>query len=149
MADAKPIYQAFLDETSELMWNQDYATYATRMQYPYRMRTAAKDTFNEVPEDSVACSRAFRENLTAMGAQAFHRICIQAEFETSNRIHGVHTTYILRGATELLPPFRTHLTLHFVDGIWLGGDVVAEIRNADISINAAPVSNVTSIKRAM
>lgn len=148
MPNAKAIYQTFLDETSSMIWDHDHAAYAARMKYPYRMHTAAKDTLNKTTADTEACSRSFRENLTSLGAQAYHRICNMADFETSGRILGTHTSYVLRGATALLQPFKSRLVLHLENGVWLGGDFLTEIRNADLKINSAIAANFPPIERA-
>lgn len=128
---ARDIYQAHLDIVGRALFAHDFDTVCAMMSYPSRMETVDAEIVLETPEDYIPSLEAFYDNIKALGAREYHRICRRAEFTSpaQDRIKGVHATYILSGAAPLLPPYENHMTLVLQDGRWLGAGIRAGVSN--------------------
>ncbi|MEL6585662.1 MAG: hypothetical protein AAFY65_16290 [Pseudomonadota bacterium] len=145
-ASAKDIYQAFLDETSRLVWNAEFDTLTRTMTYPHVIATKERDVTVEDGPALTVLATAFRANIGTLGATAYHRICRSASFRVgdANWIDGTHETYVLRGATTILEPFTGVMSLRHDGTRWLGAGIRSDVRNADICMNAPEILTTRS-----
>lgn len=125
MTDPKAIYQAHLDVVSSALWHRDFEAVSVMMHYPDTI--VAKDLTQrfDVPADNMHAARLMRESIARLGATAYHRICVMAEFVEGDqdRIVGRHRTYLLNGGTYVIPPFESDMTLRRVGARWLGAGI--------------------------
>lgn len=138
MFDPKSIYQAHLDRTSQALWARDDAVISETMGVPNEMYTEDTLVVMTKMEDVLKASADFRNHLDAQGATAYHRICQEAWFtdKRKNMIVGTHLTYILRGGTLLLDPYKSEQSLLLKDGVWKGIRICSGVRNQDCTINS-------------
>ncbi|GIT92276.1 hypothetical protein JANAI62_27330 [Jannaschia pagri] len=141
MDEARVIYQAFLDHTSQAAWDRDFETVADAMAYPHYIGTRGREVTVPDRASLITLARDFRDNLHTLGATAYYRICRGATFggDAQDQINGLHETFVLRGATMLLTPFTGTMTLILRNGTWHGAGIRSDVRNADLRINAAPL----------
>lgn len=130
MNDAMSIYQDHLDAVSRLIWAYDFDGVAALMTYPHELATARGVTVVDRPATMIDWARDFRENLTELGATAYHRVAVAAAIngESDDEISGFHRVYVLSGSTHLIEPYTSEATLKLHDGTWLGSGVRAVLR---------------------
>ncbi|WP_298431205.1 hypothetical protein [uncultured Jannaschia sp.] len=126
MRDARDIYQAHLDRVSEALWNGDFAAVADLKVYPHVIEIETGQVESLDREALLATTEAFRRSLGEIGASAYHRVCLLAEFapDDDDLIEGRHVTYVLRGGNYVAPPFECRMALRRIDGQWLSGRIV-------------------------
>lgn len=129
---APAIYQSWLDTLANAVWDRDYQTVAAAMSYPGKMITEDAELEFETPAQMVEATRAFRDNLSQLRADAYHRICVTAWFvgPDSARIDGTHVTYIMSGGRYVIDPFMNKMTLVWRNARWLGGGLRSGVRNS-------------------
>ncbi len=111
--NAPRIYQDYLDRVSSRMWDEDADGVAAMMTYPHVVHLPRADRIIDCAAAQERDVRAFRDELRAMGATAFHRLCRTAAVDPScvDRIVGRHTTYVMAGGGYLLPPYECEMSL--------------------------------------
>ncbi|MEM8881307.1 MAG: hypothetical protein AAGC82_11985 [Pseudomonadota bacterium] len=135
MSTAAELYQTWLDRMAEAIWWREWDVVSGAMIYPHKMETKDGEIAFHNPDDMVEAATDFREYLGRIGANAYLRVCNSADFaDEMQTIRGVHTTYILRGGSYLVPPFSNQMTLTHVDGLWLGAGIRAAVSNHLCSI---------------
>ncbi len=133
---AREIYQSFIDFAARALWDRRYEELAARLHYPHVIASQDSEVTVDTPACSVDLARSFRDNLSALRADAYHRVCLDAAFAGEDRIVGRHRNFVLRGALQLLPAYEGHLILlRDGQGDWLGAGNRSFIRNADIQIH--------------
>ena len=130
------IYQGWLDRIADALWSSDFSAVAAAMEYPHYMRTLDGEIWFDTQEKQVEAARDFRQYLTAMGAQAYMRLCAKASFVAGreDEILGMHTTYVLRGGTYVIPPYSNTMTLILRGDQWLGAGTSAACTNHHCTI---------------
>jgi len=133
---AAAIYQSWLDELASAVWDRRYEFVADAMIYPSKMITEDAELEFTEPEPMIEAARAFRENLSQMRADAYHRICVRAWFigDAATRINGEHVTYIMSGGRYVVEPFANEMTLVWDNARWLGGGIRSLVRNSRLMI---------------
>ncbi|MCU4654974.1 hypothetical protein N8I71_19210 [Roseibacterium sp. SDUM158016] len=132
---AGEIYQGFLDAVSHKMMARDYAAVAAGMCYPQTIETEDGLVSFDGPGMMEEAAASFGAFLGRMGATEYHRICDRADFAGGGtEIEGEHVTYILRGGTFVVPPYRNRMFLRFEDGAWRGAGIASAVRNRNCSI---------------
>lgn len=132
---AADIYQAFLDEISDHVLFGRAEAVAARMMYPQIMETRDGSARFDGPSQMIAAVSEFHRHLRSIGATEYHRICREASFlGAGDEISGWHTSYVMRGGTFLMEPFRSSMRLVRVDGVWLGAGNVSEALYRDVVI---------------
>ncbi len=140
--DAISIYQAHLDAVSEALWTRDFDRLLEHIHFPSFVETDDELLRIETPESYLPSVRSFRRKLDQHGATAYHRICLEAVFATDDptRIEGMHKTYALMGATQVMEPYLNQMTLVNMDGNWLGAGIRAATDNARWHIITHPMT---------
>ena len=130
--DAASIYQAHLDAVSEALWARDYDRLLEHIHFPSFVETDDEVLRIDTPESYLPSVKSFRRKLDQHNATAYHRICLEAVFATDDptRIEGMHKTYALSGATPVMTPYLSQMTLVHMDGKWLGAGIRAATDNA-------------------
>ena len=131
------IYQDWLDSIADAFWKSDFSAVADAMNYPHYMRTSDGEVYFDTPEKQAQAARDFRRYLVSMGAKAYMRLCAKAEFSPEHqdeKIRGIHTTYVLRGGTYVIPPYSNKMTLVLRQGRWLGAGTEAACSNHECTI---------------
>lgn len=132
---AEHIYQDWLDRVSALIMANDFEAVAANMHYPQTMATEDGVLAFENPAEMVEAAAAFRAFLARMGTTDYHRICESAVFEGGgDRISGEHTTYIVRGGSFAVPPYRNTMWLRFDGDRWLGAGIEAAVPNRTCTV---------------
>ncbi len=134
-AEAKRIYQDWLDSVSRDIMAGDVAAVAARMSYPQTMATLDGAVRFERPAEMEAAAAEFRASLRRMGAREFYRICDEAEFEPGDaRIAGRHTSHVLKGGSYVVPPYGSRMWLRLEGETWLGCGIEADMLHRDCTI---------------
>lgn len=132
MTIAHDIYQAHLDVVSDLQWRGDLDAVLDHMLLPKRIETADSVAVMENAADMRASLGSFHASMHRLGANAYHRVCLKAEFaaDDSEVILGVHRTYIMRGGQYVVAPYKAEMTLRRIDGQWRSASIRSGLRNA-------------------
>ena len=127
----KDIYQAHLDKAGQAILDYDFSTVLDMVHYPSFIET--DDVTLRIPdrESYLPSIKSLRDNLTKRGVTAYYRICREAVFahDDPNRIEGIHEVYALSGATPVLDPYLTQMSLILRDGAWLGAGLRSATSN--------------------
>jgi len=136
MQTAAEIYQEHLDMVSQAAWRGDMDAVSAAMAYPHVMYTDDSILRVRNAEDLKASASSFIDSLRRQGATAYHRVCRDADFTSSERtrIEGSHLVHVLNGGTYVTPPFPSSMTLLRVDGTWLGYGIKVSVRNSQITV---------------
>lgn len=134
--DPREVYQRNCDAVARAVWERDFPALRAETALPVRMITPDADV--TIPDDD-ALRRAMeelRDSLARLGASAFLRICKTAVYAPGDdtRIHGSHTTYVLRGANNVLPPYESRmLMVREADG-WKASDIFSHVSNRHMTV---------------
>lgn len=132
---ARDIYQAFLDECSRALMAAEYDALANSMVYPHRMETTDSLVCFDKPEEMVVAAEHFHEFLRAVGATDYNRVCDFASFEPKGDvIAGEHTTFILRGGSFAVEPYRNRMWMRRVEDDWRCSGIAASVSNRTCTI---------------
>ena len=127
----KYIYQAHLDKAGQAILDYDFSTVLDMVHYPSFIET--DDVTLRIPdrESYLPSIKSLRDNLTKRGVTAYYRICREAVFahDDPNRIEGIHEVYALSGATPVIEPCLTQMTLIHRGGKWLGAGLRSATSN--------------------
>lgn len=132
----REIYQTFLDDVSSRLWDGDAVGVARKLKYPHVIFLPETDRVISDPDEQTRDAKVFRDSLSTIGATAFHRLCRDARFDPANtdRIVGIHTTYIIGGGSYLNDPYDCAMSL-VLDGSqgWLADTIRVSIRNSSMA----------------
>lgn len=127
----KDIYQAHLDKAGQAILDYDFSTVLDMVHYPSFIET--DDVTLRIPdrESYLPSIKSLRDNFAKRGVTAYYRICREAVFahDDPNRIEGIHEVYALSGATPVLDPYLTQMSLILRDGKWLGAGLRSATSN--------------------
>ena len=140
MLSAKDIYQAHLDELGQAFWDMDFSTVLDMIHFPSFIETDDVTLHIPDPASYLPSLKSLRDNLSTRGVTAYHRICREAIFahEDPNRIEGIHEVYALSGATPVLEPYLTQMSLIHRDGKWIGAGLRTATSNKQWQIIKHP-----------
>jgi hypothetical protein len=134
-AEAKRIYQDWLDAVSRDIMGGDVAAVAARMAYPQTMATRDGAVRFERPAQMEAAAAEFGASLRRMGGRELVRICEEAAFEADGtRIAGRHTSHVLKAGSYVLPPYASRMWLRLDGETWLGDGIEADMLYRDCTI---------------
>ena len=127
----KDIYQAHLDTAGQAFWKVDFSKVLDMIHFPSFVEADDANLHMLTPESYLPSLKSLRDNLTKRGVTAFYRICREAIFahDDPNRIEGIHEVYALSGATPVLDPYLTQMSLIHRDGKWLGAGLRSATSN--------------------
>ena len=131
MTCPKDIYQAHINTVGQALWDRDFSTVLDHLHYPCIVETDDATLHIPTRESYLPSLKSLRDNLTRRGVTAYHRICREAVFthDDPNRIEGIHEVYALSGATPVIEPCPTHMTLIYRDEKWLGAGLCSATSN--------------------
>lgn len=140
--DAANIYQAHLDAVSHALWARDFDGLLEHIHFPSFVETDDEMLRIATPESYLPSVRRFRRKLDQHCATAYHRVCLEAVFASDDpdRIEGMHKTYALNGATPVMDPYLSQMTLMRKDGKWLGAGIRAATDNTRWQIINTPMT---------
>ncbi|WP_299817041.1 hypothetical protein [uncultured Jannaschia sp.] len=121
MPEAAEIYQRLADATSRAAWDRDFDALGQLTDYPYTFTSDRGTRVTHTFEEFRADVEAFRQSLATLGATAYHRVCLKAEYVegSPDRIDGTHRSYVLRGGSYLVDPYECAMELVRRNGLWL------------------------------
>lgn len=119
MRDPHEIYQEWLDTSSAALMDGDASGFVAGISLPFVMRTVAGATVLETEADLLHDAGNVIEALRSQNVTDFIRLVKQAHYLDEDTIEGWHTTYALRHATNVVPPFGSRVILRQIDGAWL------------------------------
>jgi len=132
---ATEIYQAFLDEGSRQIMAGEFEALAASMHYPQTMETSDSVLAFDGPEGMIEAVISFRDFLRNHGTTDYHRICDVAAFDTDGTtISGEHTTYIIKGGSFVVEPYRNRMILRLDGDTWRGAGISAAVLNRTCTI---------------
>jgi hypothetical protein len=125
------IYQHNLDEVARAIWDRDFEAALKHFAFPKHMATPDSDVTIRDAEAMIETLAQLRDSMARLGATAFLRICRDAVFDPSDetRIIGHHVSYVLRGGTNVLPPYTTRMLMTRHPEGWKSVDIVSEVSN--------------------
>ena len=130
--EVKGIVQAHLDLVSVALWERRWEAVADAVAYPHVIDTVDRSLTMHTREALIREVRLLRDNLDALAATAYHRICLRAELTDAGTIVGLNRTYILRGGSYVVAPYETTMTLVRSDPA-AGGDGAWRSSRATVS----------------
>lgn len=136
MSSAAAIYQDNLDAVTDALWRGDVPGILNHIALPNSMVTEdASYIINSIDEMTIVATE-FRDHLTSIGADGYHRLCLSARYVTDNRdmIIGLHETRMVNGGVCFGTPYLNRMTLLKRNGNWQGVMVEAETSNEDLTI---------------
>lgn len=143
MQSAKEIYQERMDIATNAFFNWDFEGVRKTLFFPTLIETDDKVVRLETWEDYFPWILGYRKKMDAYGVTSYHRICRQAMsgYMDSDRIEGIHETYILHKTTPVVEPYLVQATLIRSNGAWLSAASRASVDNPSWSIiaNKEPV----------
>jgi hypothetical protein len=126
--EAKRIYQAYLDLASDALWDERFEDMAACMEFPLVLK--ARDLTQRIanPEELHEVARITLDSMRRLGATAYHRVCLTADFLPGNPdvIIGRHRIFLLRGGTYVVDPYEGSAQLHRRAGQWRGAGIADE-----------------------
>ncbi|UWQ20356.1 hypothetical protein [Jannaschia sp. W003] len=129
----KAIYQQILDENSRFLWERDFDSMAAQWVLPAEIGAYDKVIEVETPADLKAFAADFRDNLDTMGATAYYRYGLGADYIDGGCIVGTHTVFAMRGAEVVIEPFGSEMTLLLQpDGLWKVKGIITQANLSDI-----------------
>lgn len=134
-APAASIYQAHLDAVGRAFWDRDWGSLSQYLAPQNSLRTLDTAYATRNHEEMRLSYQSLRDSIDIVGAQAYHRICLEAQFTDASqtRILGRHRTYILSGGTTVLEPYESDMTLELIDQRWLGVAIFGRFKNSDLT----------------
>ncbi len=133
---AEDIYQDNLDKVSEAVWSRDWERLVNQFGFPIVIRTLDTGSHFTLPSELTQTAKALRDSLELSGAQAYHRVCLRAQFDNPEQtiISGRHRTIALRGGSYVLPPFESDMRLELRGGHWLAISLFARVNNRNLTV---------------
>jgi len=140
MLSPKDIYQAQLDELGQAYWDMDFSKVLDMIHFPSFVETDDLTLHLPDRESYLASLISQRDNLTMRGATAYHRICRDAvvAHDDPHRIEGIHEVYALQGATLVMDPYLTQMSLVYKNGAWLCTGLRSATTNKNLKIVKHP-----------
>jgi hypothetical protein len=134
--NAMDIYQRNLDEVAQAIWEKNFEAALAHFAFPKHMATPDADVTIHEPEAMLQALAELRESLSRIGATAFLRICKEAVFDPrdEDRIIGSHVSYVLRGGTNVVPPYTSRMVLVRQPDGWKSVDIVSEASNRYLTV---------------
>ena len=113
MQAAQDIYEDHLDVVSKLQWQRAFDGVCARMHCPLRIETADTVAIIQTAQEMREPLEAFHASVVRLCAQAYHRVCLPAEFEPTHPQHiaGRHRTYIMKGGQYAVDPYEAQMDL--------------------------------------
>lgn len=135
MDRAGHIYQTFLDTVSDAVLAGDAAAVARRMAYPQTLKTNDGFLTVKTPDQMIAIVKDYHRFLLQLGTSDYHRVCDWAAMDADGgETTGEHMTYVVKGGSFALAPFRSRMVLRRVGDTWLGAGNEAEVSNRSCTI---------------
>ncbi|MDG4649704.1 hypothetical protein P6F26_14765 [Roseibacterium sp. SDUM158017] len=130
------IYQRNCDEVARAVWDRDFDLALRHIGLPLRAVTPEADVTLRDEAALIQTLEEMRENLRKLGATAFLRICREADFYPGDdgRIHGSHMSYVLRGATNLVPPYTSRMLLVRGPDGWQQTELISRVSNRHVTV---------------
>lgn len=139
MPDPHTLYQDWLDTTSSALMTGDAEGIVRMISIPFIMRTATAELVLESPDDLLSDTRNVIQGLKIQDVTHYIRLVKQARYLDEDTIEGWHTTYVLRNAAAVTPPYSNRMIMRRMEGIWK----VCEADN-ELSGNRFPVTLLRS-----
>lgn len=118
MEDPKAVYQNWLDETSNALMAGDTAAFTKAVSLPFVMRTVVDVTVQETLDDVLEDAENVVDALRSQQVTDYVRLVKRARYLTEDLIEGWHTTYVLRGAINVVAPYGNRMLMARIDGVW-------------------------------
>lgn len=130
------IYQRNCDAVARAVWDRDFELALAHNVLPNRLATPESDVTIPDAESLRRALSELRESLGRLGATAFLRICKDAVFDPADehRIIGRHVSYVLRGGTNILPPYESRMVLKCTPEGWKAAEVFADVSNRYMTV---------------
>ena len=131
MQDAQAIYQDHLDMVSRLQWQRVFDSVCAYMHCPLRIETADTVAIIRTAQEMRESLKAFHASMVRLCAQAYHRVCLSAEFEPTHPQHiaGRHRTYIMKGGQYAVDPYEAQMDLVVPGDKWCSLSTRSHHRN--------------------
>ncbi|MBF9051851.1 hypothetical protein GTA62_17750 [Roseobacter sp. HKCCD9010] len=129
MQDPSKIYQVWLDETSALLLDGETERFVDQVALPFVMRTTADETVFETREDLIGDMITVTQNLKNQQVTHYIRLVNKARYINHLVIEGWHTTYMLRDAIAVVPPYGSRMILRLEDNAWYLAEAEHELSN--------------------
>jgi hypothetical protein len=133
---APDIYQRNCDVVAGAVWDRDFDLALAHIALPQRVVTTEADVTIEDKASLIRALSELRDTFTRMGATAFIRICSDADFQPGDdgTIFGTHLSYVLRGATHLVPPYRSRMILRRAPDGWKAAEIISHVSNRHMTL---------------
>ncbi len=128
--EPKAICQAWLDRSSVALMDGDVDTVVSMTSFPFTLRTSECEGVVEYAEDLRGDVAAVAGALKGQNVTNFIRLVESAQYLDKDTIEARHTTYTLRDATTLSPPYGSRIVLRRIGEDWKNIEADHEISGA-------------------
>lgn len=142
MTTAFDIYQSNLDAVSEAILTGDLPLLCRHVAIPIMLYGPASEVVVTSVEEMEILIAEYRQELIAKGFTSYIRTCRSARFQAGTRdmILGRHSTLILAGRSEIMPPFDVDMALMRIEGTWKAIWQQVVLREAPIEFLAPDIA---------
>ncbi len=127
---SRAILQAYLDEVSTAVLNDDWQTYSNGIHLPCAVISHDETKIVETEEDLRAGFDDFRRTLRIQRVTDYIRLVELATMLDEDLIAGSYISHVISGGQRILAPFRSNMTLRMVGGRWCAASVSNGLANS-------------------
>jgi hypothetical protein len=127
---SQTILQAYLDEVSAAVLNDDWETYRTAIDLPCAVISHNESKIVATEDDLRAGFDDFCSTLRIQRVTDYIRLVDQATMLDEDLISGSYISHIISGGQRILAPFRSNMTLRKVAGRWRAASVSNGLANS-------------------
>ncbi len=110
--------QSVIDAQSAAYMADDWDSFISTVELPMALVAANGAVVAEGHRDLRAGYRMYVSSCHGVPGIRLERIVEWAAFLGDTMVAGVHVTHLLSGATHVIPPYRSQMTLRLRNGVW-------------------------------
>ena len=127
---SRAILQAYLDEVSRAVLNDDWETYRRGIHLPCAITSHDETKIVATEADLRAGFDDFRRTLIIQRETDYIRLVEEATMLDEDLITGDYISHIISGGQRILAPFRSNMTLRLIGGRWCAASVSNGLANS-------------------
>jgi len=124
------IAQSYLDAVSEAVTVNDYDTYSTYVSLPFYMVTTTRTIVIQTDAELQQIFVDFYQTLKSQRVTQYIRLVESATQLDHDLISARYLTHLLSGATRLIDPFRSQITLRLEGNQWRAASITNALSNS-------------------
>ena len=128
--DATDILQIYLDEISQAVMTDDWATYRAGICLPCHIISHDESKVVSTDADLKAGFDQFGATLRIQRVTDYIRLVESASQLDRDLISGRYVSHVIAGSHRLIPPFRSEMTLRLVGNRWCAASITNALANS-------------------